>query len=246
MLSIVDRLTALYPTSIVTGRRLETIQNFIHLPSLYYAASHGFDIRGPENHYFYQVATEFLPELQRIRDLLQSILVDYPGAALEDNHFSLSLHYRHLHSDSARNSLLSEIDKLLLCSEYSHLIRLHGKMLWEIRPNIRWHKGAAIKWLIDKQSENTASIEQLVPVFLGDDLTDEDGFRELQAYPNSITIFVTAGMHRETNARYTLNNCKEVESFLKEIATAESPPLSSSSAAAVQTLDSSPSPSSSL
>ena len=52
-----------------------------------------------------------------------------------------------------------------------------GRMLAELRPNLDWDKGKTLEWIVDQM----AGEEPLLPIFLGDDLTDEDGVRRRPA-----------------------------------------------------------------
>ena len=55
-----------------------------------------------------------------------------------------------------------------------NLIITEGLMIFEVRPPVDWHKGSAVAWLIEDHKLEAA-------IFLGDDLTDVDGFRSIAA-----------------------------------------------------------------
>ena len=48
MRTAVSRVASLYPTAIISGRSREKVYDFVQLPQLYYAGSHGLDIVGPK------------------------------------------------------------------------------------------------------------------------------------------------------------------------------------------------------
>ena len=48
-----------------------------------------------------------------------------------------------------------------------------GKKVFELRPASEWHKGKAVVWLLE--ALGLAGSDAL-PVYLGDDVTDEDAF----------------------------------------------------------------------
>ena len=93
-----------------------------------------------------------------------------------------------------------------------------GKMVYEIQPKIDWDKGKAVLYLLEALGLDR---EDVVPMYLGDDVTDEDAFEALEG--RGIGIFVgraddpeLAG--RSTSADYVLDEIEEVESFLNELA----------------------------
>ena len=54
------------------------------------------------------------------------------------------------------------------------LRKTYGKMVYELRPSVDWHKGKAVEWLMEQFSKNSS--EDIFPVYIGDDVTDEDAF----------------------------------------------------------------------
>ena len=87
-----------------------------------------------------------------------------------------------------------------------------GKKVYEIRPPVDWDKGKAIAWLIAKCRE-TRGKGGALPVYLGDDLTDEDGFKIIEKN-NGISIFVGEPGFLSV-ARYFLKSPGEVTELLK-------------------------------
>jgi hypothetical protein len=95
MRATLEKLREKFVTGVITGRSLHKIQSFVGIPQLFYAGSHGFDIKGPDGTAVKnQVAAQFLADLHEIRDVLTAKIADIPGASVEDNIFSISLHYR--------------------------------------------------------------------------------------------------------------------------------------------------------
>lgn len=95
MRATLEKLREQFITGVITGRSLDKIQNFVSIPQLYYAGSHGFDIEGPDGTAIKnQVAAQFLADLRQVRDALAASVAAISGATVEDNIFSVSLHYR--------------------------------------------------------------------------------------------------------------------------------------------------------
>ncbi len=87
-----------------------------------------------------------------------------------------------------------------------------------IDPKLDWDKGKAVTYLLKEQGLDR---DDVVPVYLGDDITDEDAFRVLAG--KGIGILVesggdAAGTTRATAADYTLNTIREVEEFINQLA----------------------------
>ena len=72
----------------------------------------------------------------------------------------------------------------------------------ELRPNVDWNKGRTLEWIVDQ----IASREPLLPIFVGDDLTDEDAFDAVLHDGIGIVVRHTEDGNRATAARYALDN----------------------------------------
>lgn len=91
-----EKLHGKFTTGVITGRSLDKIQKFVDIPQLYYAGSHGFDITGPNGTSIKnQVAAEYLTDLHQVRDGLAQRVANIAKADVEDNMFSISLHFRY-------------------------------------------------------------------------------------------------------------------------------------------------------
>jgi trehalose-phosphatase len=87
-------------------------------------------------------------------------------------------------------------------------------MVLEIRPNIDWDKGKAVEWVLASIASDIPA--RYLPVYIGDDRTDEDAFRILRR--RGLTVLVSSEK-MVSDAEYVLNNVKEVKIFLKWLGT---------------------------
>ncbi|KAG4989898.1 hypothetical protein JHK85_032881 [Glycine max] len=105
MRKTVRKLARCFPTAIVTGRCKDKVYNFVRLAELYYAGSHGMDIKGPTRSSKYnkdskaeailcQPASDFLPMIDEVYQQLVEKTKSTPGALVENNKFCLSVHFR--------------------------------------------------------------------------------------------------------------------------------------------------------
>jgi trehalose-phosphatase len=210
MRSTVEELAWHCTVGVISGRDRKDVEKLVGLDSIYYAGSHGFDIAGPREHRLKsQQGTEFLPALDAAEQALRERLADIAGSLVERKKFSIAVHYRKVADDRVAE-VESVVDEVL--SSESKLHKSSGKKVFELQPKIDWHKGKALRWLLDQLDLNEPDV---LPFYIGDDTTDEDGFRALK--DRGITIVVEEGS-RTTEAEYKLTNPDEVREFLQKLA----------------------------
>jgi trehalose 6-phosphate phosphatase len=196
------------PVAILSGRDLEDLRRRVDIDGIVFAGSHGFDIAGPRA-LRKEVATEFLPILDAAAKELGDKVAGVPGALVERKRFSLAAHYR-----QADESGIVKVKQAVseVAARHRELRRIAGKKVYELQPDIDWHKGRAVIWLLE-----TLGLEQpeVLPLYIGDDLTDENAFRALRQYGIGIVV---SDQPRPTAARYALKNPAEVECFLRKLA----------------------------
>lgn len=216
-----------FTTAIVSGRSKEKVMSMVNLEQLIYAGSHGFDIEGPQGTISHRVASDWLPSLKRVSDELATLLPLFPGSSIEDNLLSISFHYRKV-DPSLIPAAQRRVDEIV----QSHgLLRTKGKMVYEVRPLFDWHKGKAVEYLLDALQ---LMGPEVLPIYIGDDVTDEDAFKVLQGKGVSV-IVADPSLARDTHADMRLNDPLEVQRFLMHFARDEAlaagggdlPPLSS-------------------
>ncbi|RAL37015.1 hypothetical protein DM860_003937 [Cuscuta australis] len=209
-----------FPTAIVTGRCISKVYEFVKLSELYYAGSHGMDIKGPEEgHTAYtkggksllcQPAKEFLPIIDEVHKILLEKTKSIEGAKVEDNKFCLSVHYRCVEENKWIE--VAEHVKSVL-KGYPKLRLSQGRMVLEIRPCIKWDKGNALEFLLESLGYGNNS-DDVFPVYIGDDRTDEDAFTVLRQRSQGLGIIVSK-TPKETNASFSLEEPLEVMQFLR-------------------------------
>nr|CAB3453245.1 unnamed protein product [Digitaria exilis] len=208
-----------FPTAIVSGRCRDKVFGFVKLAELYYAGSHGMDIKGPAKAssrnakakakgVLFQPASEFLPMIEEVHERLVETTRCIPGAKVENNKFCVSVHFRRV--DEKMWGELSEAVKGVL-REYPKLRLTQGRMVFEVRPTIKWDKGKALEFLLE--SLGFADCTNVLPVYIGDDRTDEDAFKVLRRRGQGVGILVSKHP-KETSASYSLQEPAEVMEFL--------------------------------
>lgn len=209
MRETVRNLARLCPVAIVSGRDRADVEKFVQLDSIFYAGSHGFDIAGPDGQRMQQKQGEaFVPMLRKAEGEVRERLEGMEGALVESKKYAFAIHYR-LVSDADKAQLDEAVNEVE--AHYPDLLKKGGKMVYEILPNLDWDKGKAVIWLLEALHLDRPDV---LPFYLGDDLTDEDAFGALQQ--KGIGILV-AGEPKETKAKYVLRDVDEVKVFLDRL-----------------------------
>ncbi|KAK4766809.1 hypothetical protein SAY87_008451 [Trapa incisa] len=219
MRATVKKLARCFPTAIVSGRCRDKVYSLVKLAELYYAGSHGMDIKGPEEGTKYkkggragilfQPASEYLPMIDEVYKELVEETKTIPGAKVENNRFCASVHFRCV--DEKRWSDVAQRVKSVL-KQYPKLRLSQGRKVFEIRPEIKWDKGKALEFLLE--SLGFANCTDAFPVYIGDDRTDEDAFKILRDRGQGSGILVSK-FPKDTNASYSLQEPSEVMDFLQ-------------------------------
>ncbi len=193
---------------IVSGRGLERLQELVDLDSVWYAGSHGFEVAGPQGaDERLQKGAEFLAELDDAERELRQRLAGIEGHAVERKQFSIAVHYRQV-APGAVGGLRSMLDDLL--AEHPRLHLGYGKKVFEIRPDIEWNKGRAVLWILERIALGRPDV---VPVYVGDDLTDEDAFQVLAR--SGLCIAVRHDESRQSAADYAVADTQDVKRLLE-------------------------------
>ncbi len=207
------RLAECMPVAIVSGRGLTDLVTRVGIDGLSYAGSHGFEIqfaRGDETLH-YEVGQEYLLDIEAAETELRDRLADVAGCRIERKRYTLAIHYRHCSRVSARQ-VRQTVEAFT--GARPRLTHIRGKMVVEVRPDIAWHKGNAVQWVLQRAGDATRL--PLVPIYIGDDTTDEDALRTLPAH--GIGIRVSATAHRRTAAGWRLRDPQAVWMFLDGLA----------------------------
>jgi alpha,alpha-trehalase len=206
----VGRLAERIPVAVISGRDLDDIRELVALENVYYAGSHGFHVSGPggwsESYEDAKEIPAIVPETAaELRDALREI----DGVLVEPKSFAVAVHYRQANPDSVP-SIEAAVDEIL--ARYPKLKKSRGKKVFELRPALEWDKGRAVSWLLEAMGRTR---NEVLPIYIGDDVTDEDAFTALKGW--GIGIFVAQDAYG-TAAEYALADPQEVTRFLDRLA----------------------------
>ncbi|HET7371107.1 MAG TPA: trehalose-phosphatase, partial [Gammaproteobacteria bacterium] len=152
--------------ALITGRAITDVDGLFAPLQLPVAGQHGIERRGADGHRAQHA--EAARKLDAARQALTEFAGRYAGLIFEDKGETLALHYRGAPTARGAAHWLMKQQLEQLGPEF---MLQHGKMIFELRPSGR-DKGTAIEEFMQEPPFKTRT-----PVFIGDDKTDEDGFR---------------------------------------------------------------------
>ncbi len=199
--SLLTELKERIPIAVISGRSLEDIMDRVGIGDIIYAGNHGAEIWDGEKRIVTTETSVNRELLQEFLERLKHALSHLPGVLIEDKGITASIHYR-----MVRVKFLAEVINIFwsIANDYREAFRItSGKKVFEIRPLNAWNKGDAVRWIWENLGR------ERVPLYVGDDTTDEDAFRVLKGIGLSLCI----GCSPE--ADYYLKNQQEVKRFLE-------------------------------
>ncbi len=207
MRETVRELAKRFKVAVVSGRALSDVKSLVGIDEIIYSGSHGFEIGLPGGKTELQEAgKKYVKTVDEVEKELKEGLKSVEGSLIERKQVSVAVHYRTVRPDD-----LSKVDEVVddVLERHSTLKKTHGKKVYELQPKIDWHKGKALKLLMKE-----LGLTEATPLYIGDDITDENAFRAIKG--KGIGIIVR-DEPRTTAADYYLENPEEVETFLKEL-----------------------------
>jgi len=206
---VLKRTADRFPTAIISGRGREDVERLVGLSNLAYAGSHGFDIVGPHGASVDHAAADWIkPVMADVTRKLGERLKGVPGVIIEPKVFSVAVHYR-LVEERRVPEIEEAVDEIVRRDQ--RLKKTYGKKVFEVRPNIDWDKGKALNFLMRALGLDD---EEAIPIYIGDDTTDEDAFAAIQGDGIGILVSETP---RATKASYWVQAPWEVYAFLERL-----------------------------
>jgi trehalose 6-phosphate phosphatase len=187
--------------ALISGRSLAQLDVMFAPLTLPAAGQHGFerrDVQGKRHRQRFP-ADRLQPAARQIREFASR----HAGLVFEDKGASVALHYRLAPqlADAAREAVVKAACLL------GGMVEVQGgKMVWELKP------AGADKGMAIEEFMREAPYAGRTPVFLGDDITDEYGFRVVNRLEGH-SIKIGAG---ETGARWRLADPSAARAWLRQ------------------------------
>jgi trehalose 6-phosphate phosphatase len=201
----IERLATLAPVAVVSGRDLADVRLMVGVHNIAYAGSHGFDLLLPDGS-AHQRGRDVLPDLDAAERELWPRLAAIPGARIERKTFAIAVHVRQVNDDR-----VPEVEAVMaeVVAAHPRIRQTGGEKVFELRPDVDWDKGP-LRWFLEVLGLGGGDV---VPIYVGDDETDEDAFREIRE--DGLGIVVRGeGDNRPTLARYVLRDTVEARAFV--------------------------------
>ena len=185
--------------AIVSGRRNAALRQYIRVPRIQFLGLFGWEKRGRP-----AIPLRTRKALRGLQSDLAMLPASFPGVRVEDKGISYSIHFRGASPDARRRvqrrirPLLSRVPRDFRMIQSNHA--------FEIVPRDVQGKGVAMREFV------RGLRAPFLPIYMGDDLTDEPAFLALQ---RGITVCV-GPIHR-TAAQFQLKDPEEVRIFLDRL-----------------------------
>jgi len=143
-------------------------------------------------------------KIDRVCQRIEKATKNFQGVVIEKKNLSFTLHYRMASKES--KALVRHIFHKTISEEFAGdaFKVIKGKEVLELAPDVLWDKGRAALFILQRLNADC------LPLYVGDDLTDETAFRVLKK--NGITIRV--GSSEKTEAHYYPQGHQEILHFL--------------------------------
>jgi trehalose 6-phosphate phosphatase len=212
-----QKLAAQCPVAVLSGRDLADVTKRLGIPGIWYAGSHGFELTAPDGaHHQNDAAAAAIPVLEQAAAELREQLGSIPGVMVEHKRFGVAVHYR----NAARDRVGEVAAAVRAAGQRDGLRVTTGREVIELRPDMDWDKGKTLRWVIDhlREAQAGAGSGPLVPIYVGDDITDEDAFDAVRQDGVPILVRHNEDGDRATGALFALDSPARVAEFTDRLA----------------------------
>lgn len=197
--------------AVISGRSLYDLEAMLPVEGVFLAGWHGAVLREPGGKARWLVDPSLCRTVMQVRERIKEVEAaggGWPqGFWIEDKELSLAVHFRQALEKEAQMALERLLAAVAPLLEEHNLETLAGARVVEIRPR-GVNKGKAVEILLQMHPG-------YYPVYLGDDITDEDAFSALRGKGLGVRV---GEEERPSAASCRLRSCQEVVDFLRKLA----------------------------
>ncbi len=209
-----------FTVGLISGRSLRELKALVQIPGIVYSGNHGFELKVPgRRKLVHPKALIIRPIVKRLERSLVKRLKGIGGVIIENKGVGLSLHYR-----LVKDGFLPRVKKIFAEEVSPYVGRgkvkvTYGKKVLEVRPPLDWDKGKVVAQIIKViRPARRSRGKKVLAIYLGDDRTDEDGFRALK---DKKGISILVGRKKSSHANYFLKDVDDVKEFLRRVCSYE-------------------------
>jgi trehalose 6-phosphate phosphatase len=195
------RLALQGAVALVSGRSIAGLDRLFAPLQLPAAGLHGVERRSEDGSIHFRAGLE--ESIHAAKRRLMGFVEGRPGLLLEDKGAALALHYRR--APDLREACESAIREAAQAAGRRFHVQ-SGKMVYELKPAGQ-DKGTAVVEFMDERP-----FAGRLPVFAGDDITDEDGFEAVNRLGG---LSIRVGDGGETAARYRTDSVEALVRWLE-------------------------------
>ncbi|MGC8900803.1 MAG: trehalose-phosphatase [bacterium] len=174
MRALLNMLKSKYPIAIISSRSLVDIMGMVNIRDIIYAGNHGAEIWDGKNIIKGNINPVDIALLHEFKEKISTALKDIGGVMVEDKTVTLSIHYRNVKQQDIENTVIRFWN---VANSYKERLKItEGKKVFEVRLLNAWNKGDAVLWILKNFGAGK------IPIYIGDDSTDEDAFNPKNAF----------------------------------------------------------------
>jgi trehalose-phosphatase len=205
-----------FTLGIISGRAISDLVNRVNIHNIIYAGNHGLEIKGPELSFIHPLTQEFKSTIRILGQVMNKTMSGIKGLFVEDKGLTISVHYRLVNSQDEERQVKNMFERIVGVARMLGKVKTtSGKKVFEVRPAVNWDKGKAVEHVLKHLRQRGKYRDKVLPLYLGDDLTDEDAFRSVARY-GGISIFV-GEPGQESSATYYLHSTDDVKLFMHKL-----------------------------
>jgi trehalose 6-phosphate phosphatase len=190
--------------AVISGRAIDDIDRWLSPARLPAAGQHGLEQRRTLDELTRAAVDQ--EALATICADLERFAADHPGTRLEPKGMTVALHFRN--APAAADDAHAAMERLMVrFGDRFHV--QSGKMVLEVKPRGS-DKGTAIERFLE-----APPFAGRIPVFIGDDVTDEDGFRAANRRGG---LSIQVGAREPTDARIRIASVGALYDWLEKSA----------------------------
>ncbi|GFE89298.1 trehalose-phosphatase [Steroidobacter agaridevorans] len=189
--------------ALVSGRSLANLDGLFSPLKFIASGVHGCERRTADGHVLrpeVDAAT-----IARVRGQLAEFVRGHEGLLLEDKHYAVAMHFRR--APEMQDEVYRIMNEVLTHLGPTFALQA-GKSVLELRPGA-WTKGSSITSFMQE-----APFAGRIPVFIGDDVTDEDAFEVVNEMKG---VSIRVGQAAATRAKHRLGSVSEVLRWLQTV-----------------------------